>query len=214
MNACETVKAYRSTFSVHIMQTEDIKELHFLVIHSESIKHIIHGPYVLVLFEIFRTWVADPVFINGEQTITLRQAGTVVDLADTRLSTTFLKTQPSCTSMGNDVASDGLLGIRVEHRTWSTIDLSNDLVGNDHCDSELICQPLKGSHEFRQMRLSGRQLPSSNKIRSVQRCRTINNKKREPRLTHHRRGLVEKLELMVGIVGTRICNIIEHFLSR
>src|ERR1700712_2449301 len=116
--------------------------------------------------------------------------------------------------MSYDVSSNGLLGIRIEHCTWSTIDLGNDLVGNDDCDPELICQPLKSSHKLGQMSLSGRQLSSSNKVCSIQRSGAINDEKREPCLTHHRRSLVEQLKLMIGVVGASIRNIVENFFSR
>ena len=85
--------------------------------------------------------------LNSEQSISLWQARTVVYLADSSLTSTFLETQPGRASMCNDITSDRLLGIWVEHRAGSSIDLCYHLVGNDHCNTKLVCQTLEGPHE-------------------------------------------------------------------
>jgi hypothetical protein len=92
-----------------------------------------------ILLEVLRAWITNAILVDREQAITLGQAGAVIDLADSGLPTSLLETQSGSTGMSNDVASDGLLGIGIEHRTRATINLSDDLVGYDNGNSELIC---------------------------------------------------------------------------
>src|SRR6266536_5692521 len=118
----------------------------------------------LILLQVFRAWVANTIFINSKQTITLRQARTVVDLADSSLSSPLLETQSRSASMCNDVSSDRFLWIRVEHCTWSTVNLGDDLIRDNHCNTELVRKTLERPHKFCQVSLSGREFSPSNKI--------------------------------------------------
>jgi hypothetical protein len=52
---------------------------------------------------------------NGEHGFGLRQAGTVVDLADSVIAAAFAQVQPRGRRMRNYVSSDWLLRVRVEH---------------------------------------------------------------------------------------------------
>jgi hypothetical protein len=70
--------------------------------------------------------------------------------------------------VGNDISTDRLLRIRVEHRTWSTVNLRNNLIRDDDRNPKLISQALQGTHELGKVRLTGRQLTATVEVRPVQ----------------------------------------------
>jgi hypothetical protein len=70
--------------------------------------------------------------------------------------------------VGNDISTDRLLRIRVEHRTWSAVNLRNNLIRDDDGNPELISQALQSTHELGKVRLTGRQLTTAVEVRSVQ----------------------------------------------
>ena len=113
-------------------------------------------------------------FVDREQCVAFWQTWTVVYFADPGLATTFLQAQSGSAGMRNDVATNRLLGIWIEHSAGSAIDLSNDLVCNDHSDAELISQTLKHSHEASHVGLSRGQFPSAVVVCSVEGCGGIN----------------------------------------
>lgn len=84
-------------------------------------------------------------FIDRKQSIALRQTGAVVDFADSGLGTALLQAQSRSTGMGNDVTANGLFRVWVEHGTWSAVHLCHNLIRDDHCNSELICESLERS---------------------------------------------------------------------
>ena len=96
----------------------------------------------LILLQILRTRIAYPVLIDREQTVTLRQTRTVVDFTNPRLPSPLLQTQPRCACVGNDVASDGLLRVWIEHGARTAVDLRDDLIGDDDSDTELVREAL------------------------------------------------------------------------
>ena len=122
----------------------------------------------LVLLQVLRAWVTNAIFVDRKETITLWETGTVINLADSGLTTTLLETQPCGTGVSYDVSSDRLLRIRVEHSTWASIDLGYNLICDDNGNTKFVGEALKGPHELGQVSLSRRQLSSSNEISSVQ----------------------------------------------
>ena len=105
------------------------------------------------ILQILLIGVTDTILVNSEETITLGKTRTVINLAYTSLTTALLQTESSRTGVCNDITSNGLLRIRIEHSTGSTINLGNNLVGNNNSNTELVCKALQGSHELGQMRL-------------------------------------------------------------
>ena len=95
--------------------------------------------------------------------------------------------------MRNNIATDGFLRIRIKHRTGPTIDLRNHLIRNNNRNTEFIRKALQRAHEFRQMRLPRTQFPPPAEIGSVEGRSAIDDEEREPRLAHHRAGLVQEL---------------------
>ena len=69
------------------------------------------------------------------------------------------------------------------------------------------------AHELCKMCLTRAQLATANEIRTVERGSRIDNEKTKARFAHHHGCLVEKLQLMVGVVGSRVGNVVEDFLS-
>jgi len=110
----------------------------------------------------------------------------------------------------NDVTTDRLLCFTCEH--GATIYLSHDLVRDDDCDAELVCNSLERAQELAEMHLTGRQLTSATIVRSVQASRRVNDHEREPVLTHEGRGLQKQLVLLVGVMRSRVCHVVEHLL--
>lgn len=115
--------------------------------------------------------------------------------------------------MCNNVSADGFLGVRVEHCRGAAIDLRHDLIGDDNGNAEFVGQSLECTHEFGQVTLSARELSAAREIRAVE-CRgTVDDQQREPRLGHHLCCLVEELELMIGVVGTSVGDIVQDFFA-
>lgn len=94
------------------------------------------------LLEVLLLGIANAVFVDGEQAIALWQTWAVVDLANTRFSPALPQAEARGTCVRNDVSSDRFLRIWVEHGTWPTIHLCNDLVGDYDGNTKLIRKPL------------------------------------------------------------------------
>jgi len=135
-------------------------------------------------------------------------------LAYPRLSSALFQTQPRCACVRNDIATNGLLGIWVEHGRGSAVHLCDHLVCDDNRNAKLVCQALQCTHEFGEVSLPRRQLTTTHKVGSVQRRGAVNDKERESRLSHHLCCLIEQRELMVRIVCPRICHVVENVLAR
>ena len=116
--------------------------------------------------------------------------------------------------MRDNVPSDRLLRIRIEHGARPAIDLRNDLIGNDDRDAELVREALQRAHEFREVRLAGRELAPAGEVSAVEGGGRVDDKKREAGLAHHVGGLVEELELVVGVVGAGVGDVVEDLLAR
>ena len=111
--------------------------------------------------------------------------------------------------MRDDIATNGLLCIRTEH--GSSIDLRNNLIGNDDRDSKFICKPLQIPQKLRQMHLSSTKLSSPAEISAVERGERIDDQQREARFGHHCCSLNEQVVLVVDIVGARVGDIVQDF---
>ena len=115
--------------------------------------------------------------------------------------------------MCDDVPANRFLRIRIEHRARPAIHLRHDLVRDHDGDAELVRQPLQRAHEFREMRLPVRQLAAAGEIGAVERGGAVDDEQGEARLAHHLAGLVEQLQLVVGIVGARVGDVVEHLFA-
>src|SRR5262245_13857836 len=96
-------------------------------------------PGQLIFLHVLWCGISDAILVDGEHAVTLGKAGTVVDLGNPSLATALFQTQTSRAGMGDDVATYRLLRIRVEHGTRSSVDLRDDLIGDDDGDAELVC---------------------------------------------------------------------------
>lgn len=117
---------------------------------TNIVSAVIEGIGSIVL-HVLLVGVTNAVLIDGKQAIAFRKTRAVIDLADTGFSSPLLQTETCCTSMGNDITSDGFLGIWVEHGTWSSVDLGNDLIGDHNRNAEFVCEALQCTHELGQM---------------------------------------------------------------
>ena len=123
--------------------------------------------YTLILVQILWTRIPDPRLRNRKQAITLRQTRAIINLANPRLPSPFLERQPRRRRVRDDITADRLLRVWIEHRTWASIDLRNDLVRNHHRDAELVCQSLQRAEKFRKVDLPVRELASAGEVRAV-----------------------------------------------
>jgi hypothetical protein len=73
--------------------------------------------------------------------------------------------------MGNDVASNGFLRVGIEHSTGATVDLGDNLVGDDNCDAKLIRKMLQRAQELCKMGLPRRKFTTAIEICTVERGR-------------------------------------------
>ena len=87
------------------------------------------------------------------------------------------------------------------------------MIRDDDRDAKLVRKPLERAHEFGKMVLAGRELPATGEVGSVEGGCGVDDKQREAGFGHHLSGLVEKLKLVVGIVGTGVGDIIENFFA-
>ena len=99
-------------------------------------------PPPLILFQILRTRIPNPILIDCKQTIALRQTGAVINLTDPRLPPSLLQAQPRRARVRDDIPTDRFLRIWVEHGTRATVDLCDDLIGNDDRDAEFVREAL------------------------------------------------------------------------
>lgn len=167
-----------------------------------------------ILLQILRTRIPNPILLDRKQAITLRQTGAIIDLTDPRLPPALLETQPRGRSVRDDVPSNRLLRVRIEHGAGSAVDLSDDLVRDDDRDAELVREALEGAHELREVCLPGGELAAAGEVGAVEGGGGVDDEEGEAGFAHHVRGLVEELELMVGIVSAGVGDIVQHLLAR
>lgn len=136
---------------------------------------------VLVVINTFRG--------DGEHSFSLWQARRIIDLAHSALVPTFSQTETGRRCVGNNVTSNGLLGVGCEH--GSTIDLRHDLVGDDDGDAELVSNALERAQKLRQVHLTSRQLASAAEVRAIESSRTIDDHQSEAVLGHQGCSLEE-----------------------
>ena len=115
--------------------------------------------------------------------------------------------------MRNDVTANRLLRVRVEHGAGSAIDLRDDLVRNDDRDAEFVREPLERAHEFREVGLAGGEFAAAGEVGAVERGGRVDDQEGEAGLAHHVGGLVEELELVVGVVGAGVGDVVEDFFA-
>jgi hypothetical protein len=89
--------------------------------------------------------------------------------------------------MGNNVTSNGFLGISCKH--GATINLGYHLISDNNCNSEFISNTLKHSQELGQMHLTSRKFTSTREISSVQSSGRVNYHECKPILSHQGCGL-------------------------
>ena len=98
--------------------------------------------------------------------------------------------------MCNDVPSNRLLGVRIEHCAGPTIYLGDDLVRNDDCDAKLVGKSLQGTHEFGKVHLTVGELAATVEVGAVERGCAVDDEERKAGLSHHLSGLVEQGQLV------------------
>ena len=167
-----------------------------------------------ILLQILRARIPNPILINRKETITLRQTRTIINLTDPRLAPALLETQSRRARVRDDIATDRFLRVGIEHGARPAVDLGDDLIRDDDRDAELVREPLQRAHEFRQVRLARGEFAAADEIRAVEAGRGVDDEQREARLAHHLRRLVQQLELMVGIVGPGVRDVVEHLFAR
>lgn len=172
-----------------------------------------HNIPTLIFFQILRTRIPDPILINGKQTIALWQTRAVVNLTDARLAPPLLQAQPRGTGVRDDIATDGFLRVRVEHGTGSTVDLGDNLIGNNDGDAEFVRETLERTHELGEVRLAGGELAAACEIGTVERGGRVDNEEGKAGLAHHGGGLVEELELVIAVVGASVGDVVEDLFA-
>jgi len=115
--------------------------------------------------------------------------------------------------MRDDIPTNRLLRVGIEHGARPTIDLRNHLIGNDDRDAKLIRQTLQRAHELGQMRLARRELPATDEVGAIERRRGVDDQQGKARLAHHGRGLVQQLQLVVGVVGAGVGDVVEDLFA-
>ena len=116
--------------------------------------------------------------------------------------------------MRDDVAANRLLRIRIEHGAGSAVDLRDDLVRNDDGDAEFVREPLEGAHEFGEVRLAGGEFAAAGEVGAVEGGGGVDDQEGKAGLAHHVGGLVEELELVVGVVGAGVGDVVEDLFAR
>lgn len=155
--------------------------------------------------------LANTVVVDGERGLSLGKTGTVIDLADTGLVLALAEGETSGGGVGDDVTTDGLLGVRHKHR--SSIDLGHHLVGDHDSHSKLVGQTLQFPEEAAKMHLAISEFTTTTVVRSVQGGGTIDDDEGVVLLTHHGRGSDEELGLVVSVVGTGDSDVVEDVLT-
>lgn len=115
--------------------------------------------------------------------------------------------------MSDDVATDWFFGVGVEHGGRATVNLSDDLIRNHHSDTKFVSKALQSAHEFGKMSLPVAELSTAKEVGSIESSSGIDNEQGKAGLAHHGCCLVEELQLMVRIVGTRVSNIVEDLFA-
>lgn len=154
---------------------------------------------------------ANTVVVDGERGLSLRETGTVIDLADTGLVLALAERETSGGGVGDDVATDGLLGIRHKHR--SSIDLGHHLIGDHHRHAKLVGQTLQFPEEATEMHLAISELTSTTVVGSIKGSGTIHDDEGVVLLAHHGRSSDEELSLVVSVVGTGDSDVVEDVLA-
>ena len=115
--------------------------------------------------------------------------------------------------MGDDVAADRLLRVRIVGHHRPAVDLRHDLVGDDDGDAKLVRQPLERAHELGEVVLARGELAAAGEVGAVEGGGGVDDEQGEAGLGHHLGGLVEELELVVGVVGARVGDVVEDFFT-
>ncbi len=110
--------------------------------------------------------------------------------------------------MRDDIPADRLLRIRIEHRARPAIDLSHDLIRDDDRDAELVGQPLQRAHELSEVGLARGELAAAGEVGAVEGGGAVDDEEGEAGFAHHVRGLVQQLELVVGVVGAGVGDVV------
>ncbi|KAI3485224.1 hypothetical protein L1887_51509 [Cichorium endivia] len=155
--------------------------------------------------------VDDALGADGKDSISFGQAGRIGHAANTLVAATLSQRESRCRGVRDNVAPNGLLGIRRE--CGCSVHLRHDLVRDDHRHAELVRQTHQASQELGEVHLSRREFASTGKVGAVERRKRVNDEQREARFGHHRRRLHEQLQLVVGVVGTRIRHVVEHLFA-
>ena len=87
--------------------------------------------------------------------------------------------------MRDDVPSNRLFRIRIEHRAGSAVDLSDDLVRDDDSDAEFVGQTLESAHEFREVGLAGGEFAAAGEIGAVEGGCGVDDEEGEAGFAHH-----------------------------
>ena len=91
--------------------------------------------------------------------------------------------------------------------------MGDDLIRNHDGDAELVCEALQRAEEFGEVRLPRGELPPPGEIGAVEGSGAVDDEEREARLAHHLAGLGEELELMVGVVGAGVGNVVKDLFT-
>lgn len=84
-----------------------------------------------------------------------------------------------------------------------------NLVGDDNGNGKNVSKLLEASQESAKVDLADRKFAAAIELRAVVGCCTVDNDQREAGLKHHSSSLREQLHLVVGVMGSCICHIVE-----
>ena len=87
------------------------------------------------------------------------------------------------------------------------------MVRDDDGDAELVGETLEGAHELRKVGLPGGELAAAGEVGAVEGCCRVDDEEGEAGFTHHVRGLVEELQLMIRVVGAGVGDVVEYLFS-
>ena len=115
--------------------------------------------------------------------------------------------------MRDNIPTNRFLGIRIKHGARPAIDLRYDLICDDDSDAEFVSEALQGAHEFREVCLAGGEFAAAGEVGAVEGGGGVDDEEGEAGFAHHVGGLVEELELVIGIVCSCVSDVVEHFFS-
>ena len=113
--------------------------------------------------------------------------------------------------MSHDVASDGFLGVGVEH--GGPVHLGHHLVGQHHGHTELVRQLEQRPQKLCQGHLTGGELSSSAVVSAIAGGGAVHDHDGVPGLGHHGGGLGQQSHLVIRVVSSGVGHIVKNVAS-